>query len=130
MKTRYCGRLYSSLLRKRTWFPTIWEVEPRVLVGQLDGTLSLSVASTIDIHDNSLQGIRADAASLKLLQVSELLAWMSDNKLAMPKSKRKDDLITAIVKSSEFAQVTRSTIQEIVENRKSKKAPKMQLAAP
>ncbi|KAI9452381.1 hypothetical protein BJY52DRAFT_1190328 [Lactarius psammicola] len=90
-------------------------------------------ASTEPTHEPSaalVQGIRADAASLKLLQVLELLAWMSDNKLAMPKSKRKDDLITAIVKSSEFAQVTRSTIQEIVENRKSKKAPKTQLAAP
>ncbi|KAI9449950.1 hypothetical protein BJY52DRAFT_1227448 [Lactarius psammicola] len=39
-----------SLAKPR--FPTIWEVEPRVLVGQLDSTLSLSVASTIDIHDN------------------------------------------------------------------------------
>ena len=33
---------------------------------------------------------RADAASLRLLQVSELLAWISDNKLPTPKSKRKD----------------------------------------
>ncbi|KAI9450311.1 hypothetical protein BJY52DRAFT_1227283 [Lactarius psammicola] len=39
--------------RKEPRFPTIWEVEPRVLVGQLDSTLSLSVASTIDIHDST-----------------------------------------------------------------------------
>ena len=39
---------------------------------------------------HSLQGTHADATSLKLLQVSELLAWMSNNKLSVPKSKHKD----------------------------------------
>ncbi|KAH9013656.1 hypothetical protein EDB85DRAFT_2158039 [Lactarius pseudohatsudake] len=72
---------------------------------------------------------RADAASLKDLHVSELLTWLGDNKLSVPKSKRKDDLIAAIVKSLEFAQVSKSAIQEIVQNRKMTKGSKKQLAA-
>src|ERR1700677_1527675 len=41
---------------------------------------------------HSLQDARADAASLKLLQVSELQAWVSDNKVVIPKLKRKDGM--------------------------------------
>ncbi|KAH9036407.1 hypothetical protein EDB84DRAFT_1560889 [Lactarius hengduanensis] len=76
------------------------------------------------------EGTRADAASLKHLQVSELLTWIGDNKISVPKSKRKDDLVAAILESPEFAQVSKSTIQEIVDNRKPKKGSKRQLAAP
>ncbi|KAH9030364.1 hypothetical protein EDB85DRAFT_1891659 [Lactarius pseudohatsudake] len=75
------------------------------------------------------EGTRADAASLKDLHVAELLTWLGDNKLSAPKSKRKDDLIAAIVKSSEFAQVSKSAIQEIIQNRKMTKGSKKQLAA-
>ena len=39
---------------------------------------------------HSLQDAPVDAASLKTLQVSELQAWIKDNGLSMPKSKRKD----------------------------------------
>ncbi|KAH9011260.1 hypothetical protein EDB85DRAFT_2160198 [Lactarius pseudohatsudake] len=75
------------------------------------------------------EGTRADAASLKDLHVAELLTWLGNNKLSAPKSKRKDDLIAAIVKSSEFAQVSKSAIQEIIQNRKMTKGSKKQLAA-
>ncbi|KAH9017035.1 hypothetical protein EDB85DRAFT_2155471 [Lactarius pseudohatsudake] len=70
------------------------------------------------------EGTRADAASLKHLQVSELLTWIGDNKISAPKSKRKDDLVAAILESLEFAQVSKSTIQEIVDNCKPKKGRK------
>ncbi|KAH9024041.1 hypothetical protein EDB83DRAFT_2320137 [Lactarius deliciosus] len=62
------------------------------------------------------EGTCADAASLKHLQVSELLAWIGDNKLSAPKSKCKDELIVAIVGSPEFVQVSKSAIQEIIDN--------------
>ncbi|KAI9446301.1 hypothetical protein H4582DRAFT_2052374 [Lactarius indigo] len=62
------------------------------------------------------EGTRADAASLRLLQVSELLNLISDNKLGVPKSRRKDELIATIVNSPEFVQVSKSAIQEIVKN--------------
>ncbi|KAH8991732.1 hypothetical protein EDB86DRAFT_3079591 [Lactarius hatsudake] len=75
------------------------------------------------------EGTRADAASLKNLQVSELLTWISDNKLSALKSKRKDELIAVIVKSTEFAQVSKLAIQEIIDNRKTTKRPKRQLTA-
>ncbi|KAI9445707.1 hypothetical protein BJY52DRAFT_1194105 [Lactarius psammicola] len=51
------------------------------------------VASTEHTQEPSApsdEGTHADLASLKLLQVSELLTWISDNKLNVPKSKRKD----------------------------------------
>ncbi|KAH9012334.1 hypothetical protein EDB85DRAFT_2159142 [Lactarius pseudohatsudake] len=66
---------------------------------------------------------------LKDLHVAELLTWLGDNKLSAPKSKRKDDLIAAIVKSSEFAAGLQSAIQEIIQNRKMTKGSKKQLAA-
>ncbi|KAI9430174.1 hypothetical protein BJY52DRAFT_1200234 [Lactarius psammicola] len=88
------------------------------------------VASTEHAQEPpSDKGTRADLASLKLLQVSELLTWISDNKLNVPKSKRKDDLIAVIINSPKFAQVPKSSIQEIIDNRKPKKGPKKQLAA-
>ncbi|KAI9437506.1 hypothetical protein H4582DRAFT_2057868 [Lactarius indigo] len=75
------------------------------------------------------EGTRADAASLRLLQVSELLNLISDNKLGVPKSRRKDELIATIVNSPEFVRVSKSAIQEIVKNRKVSKGSKQQLAA-
>ncbi|KAH8979593.1 hypothetical protein EDB86DRAFT_3088674 [Lactarius hatsudake] len=75
------------------------------------------------------EGTRADAVLLKNLQVSELLTWIGDNKLSAPKSKHKDELIAVIVKSTEFAQVSKLAIQEIIDNRKTTKRPKRQLAA-
>ncbi|KAI9430847.1 hypothetical protein H4582DRAFT_2063378 [Lactarius indigo] len=72
------------------------------------------------------KGTHADTASLKLLQVSELLALFSDNNLSAPKGKCKDDLITAIVESPELSQVLKLTIMEIIGRRK--KAPKKQVA--
>ncbi|KAI9439700.1 hypothetical protein H4582DRAFT_2075082 [Lactarius indigo] len=72
------------------------------------------------------EGTHADAASLKLLQVLELLALFSDNNLSAPKGKCKDDLITAIVESPELSQVLKSTVTEIIGRRK--KAPKKQVA--
>ncbi|KAF8273755.1 hypothetical protein EI94DRAFT_1794796 [Lactarius quietus] len=56
-----------------------------------------------------------DAMLLKTLQVPELQAWISSHGLVMPKSKHKDDLIVTIVSSPEFMQVTKSTIEEIIE---------------
>ncbi|KAH9070812.1 hypothetical protein EDB83DRAFT_2517992 [Lactarius deliciosus] len=61
------------------------------------------------------EGARADAKSLKSLHVPELQAWISEHKLSMPKSKRKEDLIASIVKSTEFAQVSKSAIEKIIE---------------
>ncbi|KAI9445339.1 hypothetical protein H4582DRAFT_2071014 [Lactarius indigo] len=73
--------------------------------------------------------LRTDAASLRLLQVPELLTWIGNNKLNALKSRRKDELIAAIVNSPEFMQVSKSAIQEIVESRKLKKGSKRQLGA-
>ncbi|KAI9429866.1 hypothetical protein H4582DRAFT_2088172 [Lactarius indigo] len=58
--------------------------------------------------------------SLRLLQVSELLAWFGDNNISTLKAKHKDDLIAAIVKSPEFASISKSTIKEIIEEHKKK----------
>ncbi|KAH8976582.1 hypothetical protein EDB86DRAFT_2839916 [Lactarius hatsudake] len=72
--------------------------------------------------------VRRDSASLKLLQVHELQALISDNNISTPKStKRKDDLIAAIVTSPEFSHILKSTVMGIVERRK--KGPKKQIAA-
>ncbi|KAF8264808.1 hypothetical protein EI94DRAFT_1805298 [Lactarius quietus] len=70
------------------------------------------------------EGARADAIFLRLLQIPELLAWINDNKISIPKLKRKDDIIAAIIQTPEFAQVSKSTIEQIVEQRKLKKGPK------
>ncbi|KAI9431496.1 hypothetical protein H4582DRAFT_2062723 [Lactarius indigo] len=75
------------------------------------------------------KGTRTDAASLRLLQVSELLNLISDNKLGVPKSRCKDKLIATIVNSPEFVWVSKSAIQEIIKNRKVSKGSKRQLAA-
>ncbi|KAH9008186.1 hypothetical protein EDB83DRAFT_2323319 [Lactarius deliciosus] len=78
------------------------------------------------------EGARASVASLKQLQVSELLACFSDNKLSAPKGKRKDawaDLIDAIVKSPELAHISDATIKEMIEKRKLRKGPQKPLAA-
>ena len=81
---------------------------------------------------------RADVTSLRLLQVAELQAWISDNKLPPQKSKRKEgvfffffhfcshplphtnvdhhtDLIAFILTTSEFTQVCKADITAIVE---------------
>ncbi|KAH9047751.1 hypothetical protein EDB84DRAFT_1434657 [Lactarius hengduanensis] len=73
------------------------------------------------------EGARADSASLKLLQVHELQALFSDNNVSAPKSKRKDDLIAAIVISPELSHILKSTVKGITEKRK--KGPKKQVAA-
>ncbi|KAH8987563.1 hypothetical protein EDB86DRAFT_2832261 [Lactarius hatsudake] len=74
------------------------------------------------------EGARADSASLKLLQVHELQALISDNNISTPKStKRKDDLIAAIVTSPKFSHILKLTVMGIVERRK--KGPKKQIAA-
>ncbi|KAH8977391.1 hypothetical protein EDB92DRAFT_2119960 [Lactarius akahatsu] len=78
---------------------------------------------------HSLQGARASVASLKQLQVSELLACFSDNKLSAPKGKRKDDLIDVMVKSPELVHISDATIKEIIEKRKLRKGPQKPLAA-
>ncbi|KAH9060427.1 hypothetical protein EDB83DRAFT_2520466 [Lactarius deliciosus] len=91
------------------------------------------------------EGARASVASLKQLQVSELLACFSDNKLSTLKGKRKDgtlyvlspvilpiawaDLIDAIVKSPELAHISDATIKEMIEKRKLRKGPQKPLAA-
>ncbi|KAI9436340.1 hypothetical protein H4582DRAFT_2078957 [Lactarius indigo] len=75
------------------------------------------------------EGTRASAASLRLLLVSELLACFSDNKITPPKSKRKEDLITAILESPELAHISESTIKEIIEKRKKPKKVQTPLAA-
>ncbi|KAH9009654.1 hypothetical protein EDB85DRAFT_2162460 [Lactarius pseudohatsudake] len=75
------------------------------------------------------EGARASAASLKLLHVSELQACFSDNKITLPKSKRKDDLITAIFESPELAHISESTVKEIIEKRKKPKKVQTPLAA-
>ncbi|KAF8257586.1 hypothetical protein EI94DRAFT_1817395 [Lactarius quietus] len=63
----------------------------------------------------------ADAAALRLLQVSELQALLSDFNITVPKLKHKDDIIAAMVKCPELTQVPKSTIKEIIEKHKSKK---------
>ncbi|KAI9436680.1 hypothetical protein H4582DRAFT_2078348 [Lactarius indigo] len=76
------------------------------------------------------EGAHASAMSLRLLQVSELLAWFRDNNISAPKGKCKDDLIAAIVKSPEFASISESTIKEIIEKRKKKGSQKPLAALP
>ena len=92
--------------------------------------LGLQLAVIIWLMHN-LQGVRANATSLRALQVAELQAWISSNGLSMPKSKRKEgmsqffaqininmactDLIAAIVDSPRFAWVSKSMIEDIVE---------------
>ena len=83
-----------------------------------------------DVHSPTPSQDRADASSLKLLQVPELLAWVGDKKLTIPKWKHKDgkfiyfhprhancrtDLIAIILSTTEFKQVSKSDIKEIVE---------------
>ncbi|KAI9429255.1 hypothetical protein H4582DRAFT_2089682 [Lactarius indigo] len=94
--------------------------EPFVLASQqflhpLLSRLSPSPKRSAPITDvvtasNISEDARADAASLRTLQASELQDWIiSNNGLALPESKRKDDLI---FKSPEFAQVSQSSIDE------------------
>ena len=97
----------------------------------LDGVcLVLQLALIIWLMHN-LQGVRANAALLRALQVAELQAWISSNGLSMPKSESKEgmsqffaqininmactDLIAAIVDSPRFAWVSKSMIEDIVE---------------
>ncbi|KAH9029176.1 hypothetical protein EDB85DRAFT_2147493 [Lactarius pseudohatsudake] len=75
------------------------------------------------------EGARASAASLRLLLVPELQACFGDNKITPPKSKRKEDLITAIVESPELAHISESTVKEIIEKRKKPKKVQTPLAA-
>ncbi|KAI9431860.1 hypothetical protein H4582DRAFT_2084322 [Lactarius indigo] len=76
------------------------------------------------------EGAHAAAASLKLLQVPELLVLFIDNKLSAPKWKRKDDLIAVILMAPELSHVLKSTITEIIEKRrKPKKGSPKQVAA-
>lgn len=79
---------------------------------------------TYTLHSPTPSQDRADASSLKLL------AWVGDKKLTIPKWKRKDgkfiyfhprhancrtDLIAIILSTTEFKQVSKSDIKEIVE---------------
>ncbi|KAH9023522.1 hypothetical protein EDB83DRAFT_2320143 [Lactarius deliciosus] len=75
------------------------------------------------------EGARASATSLRLLHISELQACFGDNKITPPKSKCKDNLITAIVESPEFAHISKSTIKEIIEKRKKPKKVQTPLTA-
>ncbi|KAF8263930.1 hypothetical protein EI94DRAFT_1806478 [Lactarius quietus] len=59
---------------------------------------------------------------LKALQVPELVNWINHKGISMPKSRRKDSLIAAIVDSPSLATVSKSIIDEIIKNHKSKKA--------
>jgi hypothetical protein len=74
-------------------------------------------SATLQSHEDP----RADAASLKLLQVSELHSWMIKKNLTIPKPKCKDDIIAAIVKTPEFALTSKASIEQIVELHKMKK---------
>ncbi|KAI9436842.1 hypothetical protein H4582DRAFT_2058335 [Lactarius indigo] len=76
------------------------------------------------------EGAHASAVLLRLLQVSELLAWFGDNNISALKGKHKDDLIAAIVKSPEFASISESTIKEIIEKCKKKGSQKPLAALP
>ncbi|KAF8267516.1 hypothetical protein EI94DRAFT_1801601 [Lactarius quietus] len=94
----------------------------------VESTIQQSAASTAptqepiqELSAASHKGACADATSLKLLQVPELLAWVSENKVVIPKLKRKDDIIAAIVQTPEFAQLSKSAVKQIVEQRKLKK---------
>ena len=102
--------------------------EPPVALDEV--RLVLQLALIIWLMHN-LQGVCADAVSLRALQVAELQAWISSNGLSMPKSKHKEgmsqffaqininmactDLIAAIVDSPRFAWVSKSMIEDIVE---------------
>ncbi|KAN0129807.1 hypothetical protein V8E53_012377 [Lactarius tabidus] len=86
---------------------------------------SIEPSATLDqgpslIH--SLQDACTVAALLKSLHTVELQAWISGHRLSMPKWKHKDDLIAAIAKSSQFTQVTKASIDEIIEKHKQKKS--------
>ncbi|KAH8979001.1 hypothetical protein EDB92DRAFT_1906509 [Lactarius akahatsu] len=74
------------------------------------------------------EGAHASVTSLKQLQVSELLACFSDNKLSAPKGKWKDDLIDTIVKSPELVYISNVTIKEIIKKCKPRKGPQKPLA--
>ncbi|KAN0133528.1 hypothetical protein V8E53_008696 [Lactarius tabidus] len=86
---------------------------------------SIEPSPTLDqgpslIH--SLQDACTVATLLKSLHTVELQAWISGHRLSMQKWKRKDDLIAAIAKSSQFTQVTKASIDEIIEKCKQKKS--------
>ncbi|KAH9020748.1 hypothetical protein EDB85DRAFT_2152869 [Lactarius pseudohatsudake] len=75
------------------------------------------------------EGACASAASLRLLLIPELQACFGDNKITPPKSKHKEDLITAIVESPELAHISESTVKEIIEKHKKPKKVQTPLAA-
>ncbi|KAH9077546.1 hypothetical protein EDB83DRAFT_2311286 [Lactarius deliciosus] len=112
------SRLPPAVVTKPT--PPAASAEPTQPAASTEPTPGPSTASD--------EGARTDAKSLKSLHVPELQAWISEHKLSMPKSKRKEDLIASIVKSTEFAQVSKSAIKKIIEKRKENKGPQKQLA--
>ncbi|KAI9447547.1 hypothetical protein H4582DRAFT_2051286 [Lactarius indigo] len=103
---------------------------PEVLTGTNSTNQSATTTEPMEPSAGLDEGTHACVASLKLLQVSELLAWFGDNKISIPKAKRKDDLIAVIVKSPEFASISESTVKEIIEKRKKKGSQKPLAALP
>ncbi|KAI9429118.1 hypothetical protein H4582DRAFT_2065756 [Lactarius indigo] len=103
---------------------------PDVLTGTNSINQSATTTEPTEPSAGLDEGTHAHVASLKLLQVSELLAWFGDNKISIPKVKRKDDLIAVIVKSPEFASISESTVKEIIEKRKKKGSQKPLAALP
>ncbi|KAH8985730.1 hypothetical protein EDB86DRAFT_3083313 [Lactarius hatsudake] len=118
---------------------------PEVPTGTNSITQPIASTERMEPSAGPDEGARASVASLKQLQVSELLACFSDNKLSAPKGKRKDgtsyvlspvilpiawaDLINVIVKSPELVHISDATIKEIIEKRKLRKGPQKPLAA-
>ncbi|KAH8994760.1 hypothetical protein EDB83DRAFT_2325122 [Lactarius deliciosus] len=118
---------------------------PEVPTGTNSITQPIASTERVEPSAGLDEGAHASVASLKQLQVSELLACFSNNKLSAPKGKRKDgtsyvlspvilpiawaDLIDVIVKSPELVHISNATIKEIIEKRKLRKGPQKPLAA-
>ncbi|KAH8976879.1 hypothetical protein EDB86DRAFT_2838906 [Lactarius hatsudake] len=103
---------------------------PEVPTGTNSITQPIASMERVEPSAGLDEGARASVASLKQLQVSELLACFSDNKLSAPKGKWKvawADLIDVIVKSPELVHISDATIKEIIEKCKLRKGPQKPL---
>ncbi|KAI0257839.1 hypothetical protein BC834DRAFT_919305 [Gloeopeniophorella convolvens] len=78
--------------------------------------------SASESEGRASNNVPADAAKLKLLQIAELQAWMNEHNIEAPKSKRKDDIIVALVSASESTRLSNLDVDDIVGKRKHKKA--------
>ncbi|KAH9051131.1 hypothetical protein EDB83DRAFT_2522222 [Lactarius deliciosus] len=97
---------------------------PEVPTGTNSITQPIASTERVEPSAGLDEGARASVASLKQLQVSELLACFSNNKLSALKGKWKDG-----TSPPELVHISDATIKEIIEKRKLRKGPQKPLAA-